>query len=187
MGNYECGSMPELMACWYLGAMLSQEKYFPYFLDTLQQHNPKEQSKIEIEKIEVIREYKIEYRRIDILVKATTSQNRGIVLVIEGKVHWPDENQLQNSIKKIERKEEFKTWKVIGINFITTLTEGQLKALKEHEFDFDIVTIQDVISSYCKYGIAEMQDINLASSLLDACIITLKNDDSHSAEIISSI
>jgi len=168
---YKAGRIPELMACWYLGAMLSNEKYFKYFCDKFLCKKLKD-----LKELKVSREYQIQNRKIDIVVEATlASSGEKIILVIEAKVDWPDDLQLNDSITKI--KQDYHNADICGINFVTTCSKKQIKALGNAHFKYNVVTIEYIIQTFFESGLKNKHDVHLATALLDAYIQQSKYQD----------
>lgn len=149
---------PELAVCWYLGQMLATEHYLSVFLKKYLNQA------IAIKEVEITREKSYGNKRIDLCTYLTDTQNNKFGLVIEVKTHWPDENQLQTSVERFRSAHgDFK--EVFGLHFLSTLEASQHVALVKQEWKFPIVTIKDLLKSFCESGIETGHSLNWASNL----------------------
>lgn len=149
---------PELAVCWYLGHMLATEQYLPAFLKRYLHQE------IDVKDVEIIREKIYTGKRIDLCLYITDVDNHKFGLVIEAKIHWPDDDQLQSSVERFrEAHSDYK--EVFGLHALFTLQKEQHEALDHHTWKFGIVTIQDLLKSFCENGIETGHSLHWASDL----------------------
>lgn len=156
--HFDCGSNPpELAICWYLGKMLETGNFLEYFL---KKYTDREISIIDAD---IKREYKIKNRRIDLCLFINKNEEKKYILAIEVKIHWPDENQLQEGLTLL--KEENVNCEIFGLNFLSTLEEKQHIALKDYSWKYTILTMKDLLKDFCMSGIEYGHSIKLAGDL----------------------
>ena len=149
---------PEIAICWYLDQMFGTEQFLVSFLENYLKQN------IDIKEVEIVREKSYGNKRIDLCFYITDMEGKDYGVVIEAKVHWPDEEQLLNSVERF--KEEHPDFeKVFGLHFISTIDKKQIDALSDHKWKFEIVKIADFLKLFCLNGINTGHSLRWASDL----------------------
>ena len=149
---------PELAVCWYVGQMLCTEHFIDRFVAKYIKQS------IHIEELRIEREEIIGNNRIDLCLYITDNQNRKYGIIIEAKVHWPNEEQLANSVKNFTTKNpNFEA--VFGLHFISTIKHQETTPLSNWNGKFQLILIKDFLQLYFSSGIETGHSLRWASDL----------------------
>lgn len=149
---------PELAVTWLFGKMLCQPGFLSFFA---QQYLGET---IDIESAVIHREYGKSNKKIDVCVFLEDKLGKKYAIAIEAKVHWPGKAQLISSVELV--KDAHPDYhKVTGIYLLSTMDEKQLNALSDHDWIYPVLTVNELLSSYCIEGIKQGYSIRLASDM----------------------
>ena len=156
--------VPELSICWSVARMLSIPKFLGIFMDNISDYY----RNIEVNKFNIIREHKVGNKIIDICIIMIDTDNNKHIVVIEAKVHWPDDVQLSKSIDIIKNDHsDFST--CIGLNIVTTNDKKQLTCLEEevknNKFKFTVLNVKQLLRLFCLSAIDDGYPLRYASDL----------------------
>jgi len=155
--------VPGLAICWYVAKMLAEKDFLTWFVNRYS----KSEDTINIESAEIIREYAIGSKRIDICILLTDTENTKRAFVIEVKVHWPEQEPLNESLITFEQERPEYKGNIVGLHFISTVVRKQLEALcrVRNDFECEIIRVQEFIGDFCLLGIEKGFSLRWASDL----------------------
>jgi hypothetical protein len=149
---------PELAVTWIFGKMLCEPDFLHFFAHQYLG------AAIDIESAVIHREYGKGNKRIDVCVFLEDKLGKKYAIAIEAKVHWPGREQLLSSVAIVkDAHPDYHT--VTGIYLLSTMDQKQLNALEDHDWIYPILTVKELLSSYCLEGIKQGYSIRLASDM----------------------